>query len=313
MTRTVVIQEFGGPEQIALVNTSDPHPGAGEVRVRVAAAGLNPIDLRIAEGGAPAARFGVTPPFVNGNDYAGVIDEVGEGVTAWAIGDRVYGGARCAAQTDHLIVTDLDTLNRTPPALDDVTASVLDIAGRTALAGIRALNLDSSDNVLISAAAGGVGVLACQLARQTGATVLGTASARNHEFLRSLGVIPIAHGPGIADRIAAAMPDGITAVFDGYGAETIELGLRLGVSPQRINSVADRSAAENLGVLSIGRGTTPTSAVREIASAIADGSIIVNLEEVFPIEQARAAYERLASGHVRGKLTLTFEPDEREA
>jgi NADPH:quinone reductase-like Zn-dependent oxidoreductase len=309
MTRTVVVHKFGDPSNLRLIDSPEPHAAAGQIRVRVTAAGLNPIDLRIAEGGVSATRFGVVPPFVNGNDFAGVIDEVGEGVTGWSDGDRVFGGIRCAAQSEHIIISDPETLNRTPSALDDLSASVLDIAGRTAVAGIRALNLDENDTVLISAAAGGVGVFACQLARATGATVIGTASARNHDFLRGLDVTPIDHGPGIVDRLANVAPNGISAVFDGYGLETIELALALGVSPRRINSVADRASAERLGVRSIGRATTPTSTVMEIADALADGSMLVNIDEAFPVEQVRAAYERLATGHVRGKLTLSFESE----
>ncbi|HEX4443915.1 MAG TPA: NADP-dependent oxidoreductase [Galbitalea sp.] len=313
MTRAVVVERFGGPEHLRLTEKPEPHAGPGQIRVHVTAAGLNPVDLRIAEGGPSAQKFGVVPPFVNGNDFAGVIDEVGDGVTGWMPGQRVYGGARCAAQTDHLIVDDPTILNRTPDNLADEAAGSLDIAGRTALAGIRALRLDDSDIVLVSAAAGGVGVFACQLARQTGATVIGTASTGNHEFLRSLGVIPISYGDGIDERIAEVAPSGLTAVFDANGVETIELGLTLGVPPERINSVADRAAAERLGALSVGRGTTPTSAVAEIAAAIATGALRMYLDEIFPLERARDAYERLASGHVRGKLALSLEPDARQA
>lgn len=306
MSRSVVVTGFGGPERLRVEEGPEPHAEAGEVRVRVTAAGLNPIDLRIAEGGATAARFGVTPPFVNGNDFAGFVDELGEGVTAWAVGDRVYGGARCAAQTDHLIVADLSTLNRTPAALDDRRAAVLDIAGRTALAGIAALNLGPSDTVLISSAAGGVGVFACQLAAEAGATVLGTASPVNHDFLRALGVVPIAYGPGIEDRIAAASPDRPNAMFDAHGVDSIRLGLSLGIPPTRINSVADRGAAEALGALSIGRAATPTSAVQTVAAAAAAGSLRVHLDEVFPLDRVQDAYERLDEGHVRGKLVLAL-------
>lgn len=276
------------------------------MRVRVAAAGLNPIDLGIAQGGLAAERFGVTPPFINGNDFAGVVDEVGDGVTEWKIGDRVYGGARCAAQVDHLVVSEPQTLNPTPDGLDDVSASVLDIAGRTALAGIRALQLDERDTVLVGAAAGGVGTLACQLALRTGATVVGTASPVNHDALRSLGVVPVAYGTGLIDRIALAAPNGVTAVFDAQGRQTIEIGLALGVETSRINSVADRKRAEAIGAVSVGRASTSTWDVRSIAEEIANGSLLIRIDEVFPVDEVQYAYRRLESGHVRGKLALTF-------
>ena len=304
MTRSVIVERFAGPAGLRVVEGPEPQAGPGQLRVRVTAAGLNPVDLRIAEGGATAARFGVAPPFVNGNDFAGVVDQVGPGVPEWSVGDRVYGGARCAAQTDHLIVSELSTLNRTPEGLDDARAAVLDIAGRTALAGIAALALGPGEVALVTAAAGGCGVFACQLALRTGATVIGTASERNHDFLRDLGVRPVAYGEGVAQRLRQAAPGGIDAVFDAHGRESIELALALGVRPERINSVADRAAAEARGAMSVGRATTPTSAVREIARDVADGSLLVHLDGSYPLEQVREAYERLDGGHVRGKLVL---------
>ncbi|GAA5146091.1 NADP-dependent oxidoreductase [Microbacterium pseudoresistens] len=306
MSRSIVVARFGGPDALELTDGEEPHAGPSQVRVRVTAAGLNPVDLRIAEGGATAQRFGVAPPFINGNDFAGVIDEVGSAVTEWSVGDRVYGGARCRAQVDHLIIDDVSTLNPTPESLDDVRAAVLDIAGRTALAGIRALRLGDADTVLVTAAAGGCGVIACQLARQTGAAVVGTASAHNHEFLRSLGVAAVEYGPGVEDRIRSVAPGGITAVFDGQGRASIVLALALGVPPSRINSIADRQAAEQVGALSVGRATTPTSEVRHVAQAVAAGALRVHIDGTYPLDEVRDAYHRLDSGHVRGKLALVL-------
>lgn len=307
MSRQVIVTAFGGPEHLSVIDRAEPHAGPGQVRVRVRAAGLNPVDWKIAEGGPTAERFGVTPPFGNGNDFAGVVDEVGPGVDGWAPGDRVYGGARFHAQADHLVVDDLATLNRTPRTLPDDVAGVLDIAGRTAIAGVDALRLGPEDTVLVTAAAGGVGVFAVQLAVDTGARVLGTASAVNHDALRRWGAIPIAYGPGVADRIRAEAPGGVTAVLDCHGRESVDLALALGVSRERINSVADKEYAESVGAISIGRATTPTAAIRPLAERVAAGEVEVPIQARYPVTEVRAAYERLREGHLLGKIVLSFD------
>lgn len=306
MTRQVIVSAFGGPSVLEIRRVAEPHAGAGQVRVRVTAAGLNPVDLRIAEGGATAFRFGVTPPYVNGNDFAGVIDEVGAGVEGWRIGDRVYGGLRCRAQSDHVVTSDLDDLVRTPDALNDVEAAALDIAARTAWAGINALELNAGETVLISAAAGGCGFLASQIALRAGARVIGTASARNHAFLRELGVIPLDHREDLRAGLARIAPEGVSAVFDAFGGEYVDLALQLGVLPRRINSIGDRAYALEMGALSVGRATTPPSALAPLGEDVARGDLRVWIDEVYAVEDVVDAYERLDSGHVRGKLVLDF-------
>lgn len=308
--RRVVVTDFGGPDVLDLVPTTFPAPGAGEVRLRVRVAGLNPVDWKIFAGGATAERFGVRPPFGNGNDFAGEIDAVGAGVAGWAIGDRVYGGARFHAQADHVLVSDLCTLNRTPDALSDSLAGVLDIAGRTALAGIAALELTPSDTVLVSAAAGGVGVLAAQLAVRSGARVLGTASPGNHALLADLGVEAVDYHGDLGARL---VDRGITAVFDGQGRETIDLAFALGVPAQRINSVADAAVAKARGATSVGRATTSTSAIAEVADLVVAGDLRLGVEEI-DLGAVRSAYGRLMAGHTCGKLALRVSsPEPKES
>lgn len=306
MTRQVVVSAFGGPSVLEIRRVAEPHAGAGQVRVRVTAAGLNPVDLRIAEGGATASRFGVAPPYVNGNDFAGVIDEVGARVEGWEIGDRVYGGLRCRAQADHVVTSELDDLVRTPDALGDFEAAVLDIAARTAWAGINALTLSAGETVLISAAAGGCGLLACQIALRAGARVVGTASPRNHGFLRELGVIPLDHREDLRAGLSHVAPEGVSAALDAFGGDNVDLALKLGVEPRRINSIGDRAHALDVGVLSVGRTTTSPSDLAPLGEDVARGDLRIWIDEVYPVEDAVEAYERLAGGHVRGKLVLDF-------
>jgi NADPH:quinone reductase-like Zn-dependent oxidoreductase len=233
MSRAVIYETFGGPEVLELREVPEPHAGPGEVRVRVAAAGLNPMDWGIAARPEAAARFGITVPAGFGSDFAGVVDEAGAGTAGFAAGDRVYGGALGRAAADFVVVKVPGALFHTPDGISDEVASTLPVAGFTAAAAVAAIGLRPGDTVLIGGAAGGVGVFAVQLAKLAGATVIGTASEGTFEFLRQLGAEPVAYGPGLADRVRALAPAGVTAATDLFGTETAEAALALGVPPER--------------------------------------------------------------------------------
>ena len=194
MSRAVIYETFGGPEVLELREVPEPHAGPGEVRVRVAAAGLNPMDWRISSLPEAAARFGITVPSGFGYDFAGVVDEVGSDATGFAAGDRVHGGAMGRAAADFVVVkTPAEALFHTPDGISEEVASTLPVAGLTAAAALAAIGLRPGDTVLIGGAAGGVGVFAVQLAKLAGATVIGTASDGTSEFLRQLGAEPVAY------------------------------------------------------------------------------------------------------------------------
>ncbi|MET1042794.1 MAG: NADP-dependent oxidoreductase [Microbacteriaceae bacterium] len=304
--RTVIFDRFGGPEVLQLIEVPPPTAGPGQVRVRVIIAGLNPVDWKIFTGGRSAARYGVTMPSGNGNDFAGVIDEVGRGVVGLQAGDHVFGGSRMFAQADFLLI-EADKVLPIPVGLDVERAGALDIAGRTAWAAVRSLGLGASDTVLVSAAAGGVGVLTAQLARRTGATVIGTASEANHEFLRKLGVIPVAYGEGLVDRVREVAPGGVTAVLDQHGPETIDAALELGVPGPRINTIAAKTYRPDLGIGTVGGFQASRADLAEVARLVASGELILPLDSVYPIERVRDAYKHLMAGHLRGKVVLATE------
>lgn len=301
--RQVVVESFDGLEGLRVRTSPEPHAAPGEVRIRVTAAGLNPVDLRIAEGGTIAARFGAVPPYVNGNDFAGVIDEVGEGVSGWSVGDRVYGGARCRAQSQYLVLAP-DDLIRTPADLPDQVAAALDIAARTAWAGIHALAVGPGETIAISAAAGGCGLFAVQFAVQAGARVIGLAREPNHRLLREYGAIPLSYRGDVLSELRCAAPEGVDAFFDAHGGEYPRIARELGVRAERINSVADREGARAVGGISVGRATTTPRSLEPLGAMAADGRLRVHIDGVFPIEKAHEAYAALADGHVRGKLVL---------
>ena len=305
MARYVRFDRFGSLDVLRLETAEAPQAGPGQVRVRVHTAGLNPVDLKILAGGPAAARYNVTPPSGNGNDFAGVIDHVGRGVTGFSAGDAVFGGLRMFAQADYLVI-DADQVLAKPPKLGFVEAGALDIAGRAAWAAVHSLHLTPADTVLVSAAAGGVGVLAAQLALRAGATVVGTASAANHDFLIGLGVVPVAYGDGLVDRLREVAPR-YTAALDNHGPATIDAALALGVPGRRINTIAARGYRAEEGIAGIGGQSAEPGALAELANLIAGGEVQLPIDSVYPVERVQDAYRHLAAGHLRGKVTVALE------
>ena len=225
-SRAVRLDSFGGPEVLNIRQVPAPQAGPGQIRVRVTAAGLNPMDWIMTADADTATRFGLSLPTGFGTDYAGVVDQVGDGVTGFAPGDRVFGGALSRAVADFVVVDAAGSIaaneaHQTPDGVDDRTAATLTIAGRTAAAALAVAGPGPGDTVLIGGAAGGVGVFAVQLARLAGARVIGTGSAASSDFLRGLGAEPVAYGGGLADRVRALAPGGVTAAIDLHGTETV--------------------------------------------------------------------------------------------
>jgi NADPH:quinone reductase-like Zn-dependent oxidoreductase len=309
MSRAVIYEAFGGPEVLQLREVTEPHAGPGEVRVRVTAAGLNPMDWLIPSRPEAAAGFGLTLPSGFGYDFAGVVDEVGAGATGFAVGDRVYGGALGRAVADFVVLKasaeGAEALAHTPAGISDQVAATLPVAGATAAAALAAIGLRSGDTVLIGGAAGGVGVFAVQLATLAGATVIGTASESTFEFLRQLGAQPVTYGPGLADRVRAQVPGPVTAATDLFGTETAEAALALGVPPERISTVAAGPNPPG-GVRATGGIDAEPDALSRITDAILAGQITVPIAAVFPVEQVRDAVELQAGRHVHGKIVITL-------
>ncbi|MGV9852301.1 NADP-dependent oxidoreductase [Streptomyces sp. NPDC003442] len=308
MSRAVVYHTFGGPEVLELRDAPEPHAGPGEVRVRVTAAGLNPMDWIISSTPETAAMFGVTVPSGFGYDFAGVIDEVGAGAGGFAVGDRVYGGAMGKAAADFLVMKTPaqapDALFHTPDGISDEVAATLPVAGLTAVAALEAIGPRSGDTVLVGGAAGGVGVFAVQLAKLAGARVIGTASQSTFEFLRQLGAEPVAYGPGLADRVRMLAPDGVAAATDLFGTETAETALALGVPPERISTIAAGPNPPG-GVRATGGSEAGPAGLERITDAILAGRITVPIAATFPIQQIRDAVALQAGRHVHGKIVIT--------
>jgi NADPH:quinone reductase-like Zn-dependent oxidoreductase len=305
MARAVRFDDYGGIDVLKVVDVEAPVPEAGQLLVRVKAAGINPGEAKIREG-ALHDRWPATFPSGQGSDLAGVVEQVGDGADGFAVGDEVIGFTHTRASQAELVVIDADDAARRPPEVPWEVAGALFVAGTTAYAAVRSMSLAPGDTVVIAGAAGGVGSLAIQLARRAGATVIGLASERNHAWLSDHGVIPVAYGDGVADRIRAAAPDGVDAFIDTVGAGYVELALELGVAPERIDTIVDFSAPEKYGVKLVGNMAGASAEVLEIlAGLIAHGELEVPIAHVYPIDQVQEAYRELEEGHTHGKIVLT--------
>lgn len=307
MSRAVTYDRYGGPEVLELRDVPEPHAGPGEIRVRVAAVGLNAMDPAFAAMPELAARFNITLPSGFGYDYAGTVDEVGDGISQFAVGDRVYGGVMERAAADFVVTKpgSSDPIFHTPDGLSDEVASTLFIAGATAAAALAPLELSAEDTVLVGGAAGGVGVFVVQLARLAGATVIGTGSDGTFPFLSDLGARPVAYGTGLENRVRACAPEGITAAIDLFGTETVETALALGVAPDRIITIAAGPTPPG-GARAVSGGNAEPDAVPQIAASILAQEVTVPIAASFPIEQIREAAALQADRHAHGKIVVTL-------
>ena len=303
--KAVRFDEYGDIDVLKVVDVPTPVPGPGQVLVQVKAAGINPGEAKIREG-LMHARWPATFPSGQGSDLAGVVAATGSGVTGFATGDEGIGFTdNRAAQAEYVVVEE-QNLTAKPAGVPWEVAGALNVAGVTAYATVRAVGLTEGDTVVVSGAAGGVGSLAVQLARRAGATVIGLARPANHEWLAGHGVIPVAYGDGVADRIRQAAGK-VDAFIDTFGADYVELALELGVEPSRIDTVVRFDAVAEHGVKAEGNAAgAGASTLAQLARLIADGQLEVPIAATYPLGQVQEAYRQLASGHIRGKIVLTF-------
>ena len=304
MPRAVRFDKYGDVDVLDVVEVDRPVPEPGQVLVRVKAAGINPGEAMIRTG-ALDTIWPATFPSGQGSDLAGVVEEIGEGVSDPAVGAEVIGFTdNRASQADYVVVEAADVTPR-PPGVPWPVAGSLFVAGATAYATVRAVAAGPGDTVVVSGAAGGVGSIAVQLARLAGARVIGLASEGNHGWLRDRGVIPVTYGDGVADRIREASGGQVDAFIDAFGGGYVELALELGVKPERIDTIADREAAAKYGVNTDGNMAGASAEVMaELARLIDEGELEVPIARVYPLAQVRDAYRELERRHTRGKIVL---------
>jgi NADPH:quinone reductase-like Zn-dependent oxidoreductase len=305
MPRAVRFDQYGGIDVLHVAEVERPSPGPGQVLVAVKAAAVNPGEAAIREGRmherAPA-RF----PSGQGSDLAGVVEEVGPGVDRFAPGDEVLGYTYGRASQAEYVVTEVDKLTARPPGVPWDVAGSLFIAGAAAYAAVRAVAPQEGERVIVAGAAGGVGSIAAQLARNAGATVIGLASEPNHEWLADHGIVPVDYHEGVADRIRELAPgEPIDGFVDAFGDGYVELALLLGVPPQRVATVIDVDAAERFGVTATGdRDADTPDVLAELAAMADDGRLDVPIAAVYPLDEVQIAYRQLEERHTRGKIVL---------
>jgi NADPH:quinone reductase-like Zn-dependent oxidoreductase len=302
--KAVRFDEYGDIDVLKVVDVPTPVPGPGQVLVQVKAAGINPGEAKIREG-LLHSRWPATFPSGQGSDLAGVVAQAGPGVTGFAAGDEVIGYSDNRDSQAEFVVAEERHLTARPAGVPWEVAGALYVAGATAVAAVRAVALADGDTVVVAGAAGGVGSIAVQLARRSGATVIGLASPANHEWLTGHGVIPVAYGDGVAGRIGQAAGK-VDAFIDTFGEGYVRLALDLGVEPSRIDTIADFDAIAEYGVKGDGNAAGASAAnLAELAGLIADGQLEVPIAATFPLSEVRDAYRQLAGGHIRGKIVLT--------
>jgi NADPH:quinone reductase-like Zn-dependent oxidoreductase len=307
MSRAVRFDQYGDVDVLRIEDVERPQPASDQVLVEVVAAGINPGEIAI-RAGYLHDRWPATFPSGEGTDFAGRVIEVGPSVTEFAVGDEVLGWSDGRSSQAEYVVVTADHLTRKPLALDWIRAGGLFVAGVTAYAAVRAVQPKAGETVVVSGAAGGVGSLTTQLARNTGAQVIGIAGEGNADWLRSVGVTPVAYGDGLEGRLRQAAPTGIDAFIDTYGDGYVDLAVALQVDPARIDTIIDYAAAAKHGAKVEGSSTASDAEILAfVAEEVAWGRIALPVAAVYPLEAIKDAYTELARRHTRGKIVLSME------
>ncbi|MEV1025954.1 NADP-dependent oxidoreductase [Streptomyces sp. NPDC050264] len=296
--KAVRFSRFGGPEVLEIVDLPAPHPGPGQIRIAVRAAGVNPSDWKKRQG-----LMDEDLPQTMGHEAAGVVDELGEGVTDVAVGDRVFGfSAEPASQAELAVLSHYAPV---PPSLDFSGAAALPAAIETATRALDQLGVGEGGTLLVNGASGSVGSAAVQLAVARGARVIGTASPANHEYLRSLKAEPVAYGEGLVERVRALAPEGVDVALDVAGSGVLPELINLAGGPEHVVTIADFAGAREHGVLfSRGDSGRALHALAGIGELIEAGRFWLPVARAFPLAEVAEAHRAGESGHVRGKLVL---------
>jgi NADPH:quinone reductase-like Zn-dependent oxidoreductase len=296
--RAIRVHAYGGPEQLQIDDVTEPHAGPGEIRIKVSAASINPIDGKILRGlmagGAPLAE-----PTGLGFDASGVVDEVGEGVSGVSVGDDVFG-LGSSTQAERAVLT---AWTAKPASLDWGVAGAAGVASETAIRALDLLGIGSGSTVLIDGASGGVGAVAVQVAVARGATVVATASAANQDYLREIRAVPIVYGDGLAERVSGTGVGPLDGVLDVAGQTPITDLTALVDDPAQVVSIANFGAAEAGARVTTGGEGDKFAALAEAARLLESSRLVIKAQ-TFPLDRAAEGYRTILSGHTRGKIVL---------
>jgi NADPH:quinone reductase-like Zn-dependent oxidoreductase len=299
--KAVQFSEYGGPEVLHVLDVVAPHAGPGQVRIAVRAAGVNPSDWK-RRAGQYRDFEEVTFPAGLGVEASGVVDEVGPGVSNASVGEAVFGfGERTMAQ--YAVLTHWV---RKPDDVPFEVAGGLPVIVDTATRALEEVGVQSGQTLLVSGAAGGIGSAVLQFARLRGISVVGTASAQKHAYLRELGAIPTTYGPGLAERVKKLAPEGVDAALDLAGSGVIPELIEIVGDPSGVLSVADFSAEQYGAKFSHGPPRDPEKLFSEVARLCSEGLFRLRVDQTFPLKNIAAAHEISAQGRVTGKLIISL-------
>ncbi|SDJ98109.1 NADP-dependent oxidoreductase [Nonomuraea jiangxiensis] len=301
--RAAAFTEPGGPEVLKVMEVPAPRAGAGQVRVRVRAAGVQPFDTAIRAGWEPPG-LALDFPRIPGNEFAGVVDQVGPEVTGVAVGDEVLGFCSLLAYAEYVVVPAAHVAAK-PAGVPWEVAGGLTAGVQTAEMALDTMGLAAGETLLVHGAAGNVGAAAAQIARRRGATVIGTAREANHDYLRGLGALPVVYGEGLADRVRALAPGGVDAALDGAGGHALEVSLELVADRSRIITMVEHGRAAELGIQTV-RGERTAERLGRYAALYAEGEFVFPVRRAYRLEEAADAHREMETGHGRGKIVLTL-------
>ncbi|PXX58129.1 NADPH:quinone reductase-like Zn-dependent oxidoreductase [Nocardia tenerifensis] len=294
--KAVRFAEYGGPEVLELTDVAEPHPGPGQVRVAVRAAGVNPHDWRVREGQFRRIKPIELPAGV-GQDAAGVVDEIGEGVEGVEVGDQVMG----RGSSTYAEFAVLNSWARLPDGLSFAEAAGYPSVVETALRVLRMVGVQPGQTLLVSGAAGGVGSAVLQIARDRGIAVIGTAGAANQEYVRGLGAVATTYGEGWVERVRQL--GRVDAALDLNGAGVVRGLLELTGDPDKVVTIADLEASM-LGIRFAGVGGSMPAALAEAVDLIARGKLHIPVAQSYSLADASAAHADSRAGHTRGRRVL---------
>lgn len=294
--------QYGDAGTQAMLDLPKPEPGPDQILVKVHAAGVNPVDWKI-RAGLLSDAMTVQFPAVLGREVAGTVAALGPGVDRFEIGDEVFGNTGAEGGYAEYTLTRTNAIARKPPTVSFIDAAALPVASATAYDAIEQLQLRSGDTLLINGAGGGVGAAAAQIARYRGVNVVGTASPAKHGFVAALGVVPVAYGDGVVERLREVVPNGVTGILDLVGGDALREVASVVNDSHLIVTTVDPDTATSLGGTYISRGTLADTLAR-VAELAAHGSLSPHVQELFSLEQAGEALAAVESGHAQGKVVI---------
>ena len=297
--RALQFRVYGGPEVLEWAEAPDPHAGPGQVRIAVRAASVNPIDWKMVTGALSGGQPMVGTGYL-GYDAAGVVDEVGEGVTGVSVGDDVLGKGQ-NTQAEYAV---LDSWAAKPSSVDWAVAAAAGVAGETGERGLRLLDVKAGDTLFVDGGAGGVGAVAVQMAIARGARVIASSSEANHAYLREIGATPVLYGEGVVGRVRSAAGGQVDAIFDVAGRTPVEDLISLAPEPSQVVSIANFAAGQAGARVTGGDADShPMQALAQVAELLTQNKLVIKVQ-TFAFDRAAEAYRISQAGHLRGKLVL---------